>query len=419
MILIGKMDYTIWLCRGKEDERLSRKHILFIYPSMFIGGSTSSLLNLLNCLDPKKYQIDLQLFRNHGPLMGAIPESISLLPDMELYKGSKGRCIRLIKFVFSGYIFKAIIANLKTGKRGLSGEVLDDFQAKYLTRKSTQMYDYAIAYLEGWSNRHLAFNVNANKKYAWIHSTFSKTTSNPQAEVQWMRKVDKIVFVAEACEKTFRIETPAFSNKAITLFNIIDDRYIKKRSLDIDKLDDAYERYDKAGCFKIITMCRLAIKTKGLDRIVKCAKKLNESGKQFLWYIVGDGEDKATLLQLIRENQVEDCLVSIGARINPYPFLRISDIMCMPSRYEGMPMTVTESKILGVPPVVTAYLSAHEQIKDGVDGLIVENKEDSLFPVLLHIIENPKEIASLRSYLQKNNYGNRSYVLEIEKELFY
>ena len=52
-----------------------KKKILFVYMGMFIGGSTTSLLSLLNTIDYEKYDVDLLLYRNNDVFVKYIPRS--------------------------------------------------------------------------------------------------------------------------------------------------------------------------------------------------------------------------------------------------------------------------------------------------------------------------------------------------------
>lgn len=395
------------------------KKILFIYPSMIIGGSTSALLSFLNCLSSCGCEIDLQLFRNEGPLLEDIPDNVNLLPQGEVYSGTHGKLIKLVKFFLSGFFFKSIFDGLSgNAKKMFSLGVATDFQAICLSRKSLKYYDCAIGYLEGWSNRYLAFQVNAGKKYAWLHSTFKNITSEPQDELKWMKKVDNIVFVTNACCDDFKRQMPSMADKAITIENIIDSNIIRKRSMMIDNADEYYKKFVTADSFKIITVCRLSIQVKGLDRIVTCANRLMKNGNKFLWYIIGDGEDKKELNEMIKKFKLEEFLVLTGNRMNPYPFIAASDVMCMPSRYEGKPVTVTESLILSVPPIVTEYLSANEQIQNGIDGIVVENDDNSIFAPLENCIRDDNLVAKLKKNIRKKEYGNINYVKTLQKICF-
>jgi len=396
---------------------MRKKKVLFIYPSLDIGGSTTSLLSLLNLLDKNEYDIDLQLYKNEGALLDVLPSSVNLLPAAQNCWGEKGHIAKAIRFIVKGYWIKAIFRKLFKKHRLVSPVTLGEFKAKELSRKSVIEYDYAIGYLEGWSDKYLAYSVKAKQKVAWLHSTFANITNEPHAEVEWIKRVDRIVFVAENCREGFVQTLPEMADKATVIENITDSDIIRNRAEMIDLTDVAYKEFSEAEVFKIITVCRLDINTKGLDRIVSCAKQLKDSGRTFLWYIVGDGDDREQIRELISRAELEDCLCVIGKRMNPYPFIKESDVMCMPSRYEGKPMVVTESMILGTPPVVTEYLSAHEQIEHGVDGLVAKNEDESIYSVLVNLMDHPELCLTMKENLFSRDYGNSYYIKEIEENL--
>ena len=393
-----------------------KKSVLFIYPAMVIGGSTTALLSLMNSMDPEKYEIDLQLFRNEGPLLDVIPDHVNLLPAAELHKGISGKLIKLCKLCLSSYAYRFL---WRKCSRHYADAVQIEFQARANSRKSAKTYDYAISFLEHWSNWYLAYRIDAKKKYAWIHSTFSNTTGDPDSELPWMKKVDKIIFVTKTCQQEFVAILPQMAEKAVAIENIMDSRIILNRSLQTPDHDQAYRIFADSKAFRIVTVCRLTIPVKGLDRIVRAASQLKAEGYEFLWYIVGDGEDEEKLKNMISKADVADCLVPIGKRMNPYPFVAAADIMCMPSRHEGKPIAVTESMVLGTPPVVTAYLAAHEQIKNGEEGIIVENADDSIVTCVRDCINDRKILDDMRTVLRSREYGNSSYVNQIEQLLFF
>ena len=397
---------------------MEKKKILFIYPSMLLGGSTTSLLAFLNSLDPQKYQIDLQLQGNGGPLFDSIPSNVNVLPEAKKYKGKMAKFIRFSRMFFQGAFFKSFFVGMKNKKGRCSNDVINEFWAKHLSKPNDNHYDYAISFLEGWGSNYLAYRINADKKYAWIHSTFSKTTDDPKGQLKWIDKVNKVVFVTDACKREFEELLPEAKEKGVTVENIIDSEILRKRAEQEDATDEAFENFKKSNCTKIITVCRVVIDVKGLDRVVAAAAALRDSGVEFLWYVVGDGADLPALTSMIENAGLKDMLVPIGRRGNPYPFIKAADIMCMPSRYEGKPMVITESQILGTVPIVTEYLSANDQIKSGVDGVVVPNGDDSIIAPLLELASDKDAIMAIRQNLLSRDYGNREYIHVIEKELF-
>jgi thymidine kinase len=46
-----------------------KKRVLFVYSTMMLGGSTTSLLSLLQNFDYEKYQVDLLLYKAEGPFI--------------------------------------------------------------------------------------------------------------------------------------------------------------------------------------------------------------------------------------------------------------------------------------------------------------------------------------------------------------
>ena len=60
-----------------------KKRILFIMPSMFIGGAERSILGLLEAIDYTQYDVTLFLYRHEGEFIQFIPKQVILLPEMD------------------------------------------------------------------------------------------------------------------------------------------------------------------------------------------------------------------------------------------------------------------------------------------------------------------------------------------------
>lgn len=394
-----------------------KKRVLIVYYTMMMGGSTTSLLGLLNCIDINKYEVDLQLYKNEGVLFNSIPKYINVLQEAFKYRGTIGHFIKTIKLIFGPYIIKAFIENRRKGLKGLSHQVISDFQVNCLSRTNNKEYDYAIGFLEGWSDRYLATKVNSSRKYAWLHNTYAKICPIKELDERWMREMDKIVCVADNCLTDFVKAHPEMTGKSITINNIIDSKVIRDRSGEEMK-DEDYDIFVNTDGFKIVTVCRLMMSSKGLDRAINCAARLKHDGIKFLWYVLGDGDDKDILDEMIKYNNITEVFKLVGNKMNPYPFIKSADILCVTSRWEGKPMVVTESMILGTPPVATEYLSAKEQIKNGIEGLICDNNDDDIYDLIIQCISEPPLVRNMHEYLLSNEYGNSKYMAYIQDTLF-
>ena len=99
--------------------------------------------------------------------------------------------------------------------------------------------------------------------------------------------------------------------------------------------------------------------------------------KNVKWYIIGYGADEEIIKRKIAEFGMQDRVILLGKKTNPYPYFKACDFYIQPSRYEGNAVTVNEALILGKLVAITNYATAKSQINNGVDGVIVplENKE--------------------------------------------
>ena len=61
------------------------KKILFIMPSLFIGGAERSLLSLLNMIDYSAYDVSLFLYRHEGEFLQYMPSKVNIISPIEEY----------------------------------------------------------------------------------------------------------------------------------------------------------------------------------------------------------------------------------------------------------------------------------------------------------------------------------------------
>ncbi len=130
------------------------------------------------------------------------------------------------------------------------------------------------------------------------------------------------------------------------------------------------------------------------------------------WYLIGFGGDEALIRQKITEAGMEDHVIILGKKTNPYPYIKQCDIYVQPSRYEGKSVTVREAQILCKPVVVTNYTTAPSQVKDGIDGVIVPTDNEGCADGIVRFIKNKELQLQITDHLRTHHYGNES---EVEK----
>ena len=90
----------------------------------------------------------------------------------------------------------------------------------------------------------------------------------------------------------------------------------------------------------------------------------------------------------IKESGMEDEVIILGKKANPYPYIKKCDIYIQPSRYEGKAVTVLEAQMLGKPVVITDFPSSDSQLEDGIDGVIVPLDDSGCADGIVEVIQD-------------------------------
>lgn len=387
------------------------KKILFVINSLTIGGSEKSLVSLLSLLDYKKYSVDLLMFRHGGEFEKYIPKEVNVLNELGYYSyvGKKKNGISNLNK--SKYAFNRIKTsinlriNLKKSIPIHADQVL--YRSHYKVLDNTnKKYDVAIAYSQGLPTYYVAEKVNSDKKLAWINCDYVTTMYDKEYDKKFYRDFSKIIVVSNNIRQSIVKLNKEYEKKLEVIFDIVDPKLIEKMAEEEKVLQDK-------SYINILTVARLVIVYKGYDVAIKAAKLLKDDGYRFKWFVIGDGEDKNKMKQLILENEVEDCFILLGKKDNPYPYMKNCDIYVQPSKREGFGLTVVEAKILKKPILCTNFNTASEIINNKYDGIIVDKNEEDLYRGLKMYIDDLKLKEDILHNLNSEN--QYSSVSEIEK----
>lgn len=127
----------------------------------------------------------------------------------------------------------------------------------------------------------------------------------------------------------------------------------------------------------ILTVCRISSQ-KRVNSMIDMWKTISGQLSDWKFVIVGDGEDKAGLMDRVSSESIPN--VQFVDFADPTPYYEHAKIFWMTSVYEGWPMTLFEAMQKGCVPVVyQSFSSVQDMIDNKENGYLVNNNDISEF----------------------------------------
>ena len=378
------------------------KKILVVMSSLYNGGAERSLVNMLTELPPDKYEIDLLLLKRAGMFLKQIPSYVNVLDTPKdvkrLYSPLSESGVAFPVVVLGNVISRLLTSNSREC-RGLRWKYFYGPMIKPLAKH----YDVALAYISGEILYLVDEKVVADRKIVWIHNDYRSAMHPKKYDYPHLKNMDAIVSISDSCVQILLEEFPEFRDKIYKLENITSSLVIRKRS------EEFIPEEFKTDALKIVSIGRLH-EQKGFDIAISAAAKLKKMGVKFLWLVIGTGELQTDLEKQIEFEQIQDCFKLIGARENPYCYIKHCDIFVQSSRYEGKSVVLDEAKIIGTTIIASAYPTINDQLIDKKEGVVVETSAEGIAAGIWHLVEHPEERERLKNNLLSNEYGNQAEI---------
>lgn len=379
---------------------------------MEIGGAETALVGLLNALDPARVDVDLFLYDHRGEMMQFIPEWVNLLPQIPKYSVLERPIVELVKRGFWGIAAARMSAKLIGKLTNVPSFSMDVFTSLFTNKLlpticPQKKYDLAISFLT--PHTYVKNKVVAKKKIAWIHTDYTIYPIAKNVERPIWRSYNYIASISNDVTRTFLQVFPTLAPKIMEIENILSPAFVRKRA----ELEDTDKEFRQTDKISLLSIGRYS-EQKNYDNVPDICKRLiNKTKLNIKWYIIGYGGDEALIRQKIKEAGMEEHVILLGKRSNPYPYIKACDIYVQPSRYEGKSVTVREAQMLCKPVVVTNYPTAPSQIRSGIDGVIVPMDNEGCAHGLAEVICDKSLQERIIAHLKTHDYGNESEVDKI------
>ena len=388
------------------------KKILFLIGSLNAGGAERSLVSLLALLPQDKYQIDLMLIKQEGDFLKSVPDYINIVnaPLPFRYLGVSPKNLKIflkygIKWWFVK-IFNHIGTLILVKKRKLSySQALWTMWRRYIAPNEIS-YDVAVSYLEGVTNYYIIDCVNATHKFLWIHNEYNKLHYDSEFDSFYFAQSDSVVTISNTCKQDLEKYFPSLRDKIVKIENITNPGYVKSKA--VESINEIEYPEDK-NCLKILSVGRL-VPQKSYDLAIQSACELKKMGISFHWLILGEGEERNVLQQMIDENGLNQYIQLVGVKKNPYPYIANCDVVVQTSIFEGKSIVIDEAKILCKPIVITNYVTATDAIINNINGIIVEREPYEVANAIVRVSKDDQLKNRLVAYLFENEENNLSEI---------
>ena len=347
---------------------------------MKMGGTNKIALHFMR--DLSQYcNVTLILSEGIGELLSELPKEVHLIIDQtEDFRNLLKADIKSFKIA---YLIRDCLyyAKVKMGK-----DDIDNY--KYIIDRynyiSDEVYDCAISYHGQSPNLllNLLYRIKAKKKCVWIHGEMNFQSDETKKMIKYYENIDHFFFVSNPTRAAFYRAVHFDLHKSTVYYNPIDKNEVLKKAA--TKQSTGFN----SEYINILTVGRLS-KEKGQDMIPCIMKSLLDQKLPVRWYLIGDGDDRERIEQLIKHYQLDDSVFVLGTQINPYTYMAECDIYVQPSYTEGYSTTICEAGILGKAIIGTKPSGGiYDQITDGKDGLIVGANVSDLAGGIKFLIEN-------------------------------
>ena len=347
---------------------IKKQKVLFLIQDLGGGGAEKVLVNLVNNMDPEKFDITV----------------------LALFGGGENE-----------KLLKSHIRYWNMWRRPYRGNsaILKLFSPKFLHKMIVrENFDIEVAYLEGASHRIISGCQNPHTRlFAWQHSFPQKKDGayigfkTLSESDKYYKKYNKVVCVSKSVKEQFSRWHPTLYNLTVA-YNTNESEGIKRMSMEQVEKDVFND-----GEIRLIGIGKIT-KNKGFDRLAHIHKRLTDEGYPIHTYILGTGADQSEINQFLKENNITNSFTFLGYQSNPYKYLSKCHIFVCSSYSEGFSTAATESLIVGTPIVTTSVSGMWEMLGHNNEyGVVTDNNEEALLEGILSLIKDPEKLV----YYQK------------------
>ena len=334
----------------------TKKKLMFVITSMAGGGAEKVVVDIVNFLDPDKYDISLALFEKKGPYLNYLPKYVKIY---DLNKKSRCSFIKLVLHL--AILFRKIKPDTVISFMNYSN--LISIISKILTGRKIRLVISVHIHLSS-ALRHYRFA--GIKNYTYRRPLFN-------------------------CVNSCFVPSEGVRRDLISSFGISEDKIkVVHNPINLSRIDKLKnEKFELLFGKYIIAAGRLTHQ-KGYANLIRAYSLICDEIEEKL-VILGEGEQEKELKELTKLLGIEKRVSFLGFQENPYKYMKNASSFVLSSLFESFAIVIVEAMACGTPVIATDCPSGPgEIITDGINGILVPpGDEKALADAMLGLLKKP------------------------------
>lgn len=315
-----------------------KRKILFYMFKLSGGGAERTIVNIVNNLDPEKFEITLVIGSStHNDYIELISKTVNIIKlDTQRQRNALLKLIRVIKNNSPELLFTTLNMNNLVL---LLASKISFFKGPVIIRETN--------------------NRTASGKVTRFNKIITRYMYNSYS--------NEIVSLSEGVKKDLVENFKIIPSKIKVIYNPIDISYISNASE-----EPVYDYNFNTTARVIVSVGRLA-EQKDYSTLLRAFKITSEKENVKL-LILGKGPDEAELKKMCKVLDITNKVTFLGFKENPYKYMKNSDLFVLSSRWEGFGHVIVEAMATKIPVISSSCESGPQEI-------IGDNEYGRLFPV--------------------------------------
>lgn len=350
--------------------------VALVMPSLEVGGVERRTLSLAEGLLQKGFAVDLVIANAYGPMTEEIPNEAQLVN------------------LKSQRVLQSIPKLIKYFQQSCPDAVV--------SAKDYQNIVVLLAVKLAKIKTNVIITIRIDVATGWKQSKGFKSRFIPHLARWCYPWADHIISVSKKSGDSLANVTGIPRDKIKTIYNPV----VNQSLYDLANEPLEHEWFKKKNVPIILGVGRLT-EQKDFETLIR-AFSLVRRVRHVHLIILGEGEERPRLETLIRELNLEIDVALPGFVMNPYKYMKQTDVFVMSSRWEGLGGVLIEAMALGTPVVSTDCPSGPSEImEDGHWGPLVPiGDHESLATAILWVLDNP---------IDKNKLTRRAEFFSVDR----